>query len=537
MESIRLKSLHLTVFEFLDTLTTLVCYLLVALTFGEILGGWLRERDRYRVELLLNVAVLVGILLGRAQVAVISAQWPIAGAVFTLVFLLQPVLLLLLVRRFRRVAPSLWAITSAAGTIGTAISMWAPFADTVAWRLAVCAYFALALSGIGYLFYAEAVRVFGAAAMRLRFAAAGTWLHAIIAIIFAISIAEPATEPTATIVRKTLGVTMFGVYYVGLVGPRRLVAFWTHRELYRYLRLISSHRPDQLADEVPADLARAAAHSVVSAASAVMLFTDESSHSLTAHTVGPSALRGITVPFGAGLVTDAIRQGTPLIGRSDDCEPGLSEAASAAGRTVAIVPIASPDHSWGALVVVQRTGSLFPEDDLRVLTALCAHSASALAQARALHVEFERLRREAAALRQSRSTPPRPTPPPALSLGDRPRVLAVEDEEGVRDYLLALLTREGYRVTLATGYDDALSAAAIADPFDLVVTDVMMPDGSGPALVDALRLRQPTLPAIFISGISREEFETMAPGEERNFLQKPFEGARLVGRIESLLQR
>jgi hypothetical protein len=200
MESIRLKSLHLTVFDFLDTLTTIVCYLLVALTFGEILGGWLRERDRYRVELLLNVAVLVGILLGRTQVAVISAQWPIAGAVFTLVFLLQPVLLLLLVRRFRRVAPSLWAITVAAGTIGTAISMWAPFADTLTWRLAVCAYFAMALSGIGYLFYAEAVRVFGAAAMRLRFAAAGTWLHAIIAIIFAISIAEPFTEPTATIV-------------------------------------------------------------------------------------------------------------------------------------------------------------------------------------------------------------------------------------------------------------------------------------------------------------------------------------------------
>ena len=124
---------------------------------------------------------------------------------------------------------------------------------------------------------AEAVRVFGAAAMRLRFAAAGTWLHAIIAIIFAISIAEPFTEPTATIVSKTLGVTMFGFYYVGLVGPRRLVAVWTHRELYRYLRLISSHRPDQLADEVPADLARAAAHSVVSAASAVMLTHSSSS--------------------------------------------------------------------------------------------------------------------------------------------------------------------------------------------------------------------------------------------------------------------
>lgn len=118
----------------------------------------------------------------------------------------------------------------------------------------------------------------------------------------------------------------------------------------------------------------------------------------------------------------------------------------------------------------------------------------------------------------------------------RLRVLAVEDEEGIRDFLRALLSREGYRVTLATGHDDALSRAA-ESPFDLIVTDVNMPDGSGPALVKALRRRQPRLPAVFISGISKTEFAEMAPGEERNFLQKPFEGARLVGRIEALVQR
>lgn len=58
----------------------------------------------------------------------------------------------------------------------------------------------------------------------------------------------------------------------------------------------------------------------------------------------------------------------------------------------------------------------------------------------------------------------------------RRRILAVEDEEGVRDYLRALLSREGYRVTLATGHDDALARAA-ESPFDLLVTDVNMPDG------------------------------------------------------------
>jgi DNA-binding response OmpR family regulator len=118
----------------------------------------------------------------------------------------------------------------------------------------------------------------------------------------------------------------------------------------------------------------------------------------------------------------------------------------------------------------------------------------------------------------------------------RLRILAVEDEEGVRDFLRALLSREGYRVTLAGGHDEALELAE-STSFDLVVTDVNMPDGSGPDLIRTLRRRTPGLPAVFISGISRDEFEMMAPGEGRNFIQKPFEGARLVGRIEAMLER
>jgi DNA-binding response OmpR family regulator len=119
------------------------------------------------------------------------------------------------------------------------------------------------------------------------------------------------------------------------------------------------------------------------------------------------------------------------------------------------------------------------------------------------------------------------------------RVLVVEDSLTQAQKLRFALEDTGVEVEVARSGEAALATLeeTSAWAFDLVVTDVNMPDGSGADLVKALRRRQPYLPAVFISGISKDEFAEMAPGEERNFLQKPFEGARLVGRIETLLQR
>jgi len=539
-ESIR-YSVRRFVLAFADTLTTITSYVLAALAAAEVAGRWWRERDRYRADLLLNVSVLIAILLGQSQVHAIAADSAMDGAAFTLLFLSQPVLLLRLVHRFHPVARWQWLAAVAAALAGAAVAWLVPVEYAAVWRLILCGYFALALSGIARVFDAEATRAYGAGAMRLRSAALGSWLHASIALAFAVAIVLPDAAPVAALVRKTLSVGMFALYYVGFIGPRLLTTLWTHRELYRYLRVMSERPPDERARATPGDLANAAAHSVPCTASAVLLFDDEAPDTLVSFTVGPSPLRGVTVPFGQGLVTDAIRRGVTLTGAPADCDPALADAVARAGSAVTVVPIASPDRVWGALLVVQRTGSLFPDLDQRTLTELCRHAAASLANARLVTMELDRLRRDAAALRAERQPNPRvdAQTPASTAMPDaegRLRILAVEDEEGVRDYLRALLSREGYRVTLATGHDDALARAA-ESPFDLVVTDVNMPDGSGADLVKALRRRQPYLPAVFISGISKDEFAEMAPGEERNFLQKPFEGARLLGRIETLLQR
>ena len=59
------------------------------------------------------------------------------------------------------------------------------------------------------------------------------------------------------------------------------------------------------------------------------------------------------------------------------------------------------------------------------------------------------------------------------------RILVVDDEAGVRETLTVLFRRAGHEVTSAGGVRAALETIQKADPFDVVITDLSMPDGSG----------------------------------------------------------
>jgi PAS domain S-box-containing protein len=116
--------------------------------------------------------------------------------------------------------------------------------------------------------------------------------------------------------------------------------------------------------------------------------------------------------------------------------------------------------------------------------------------------------------------------------GHGERVLVVEDEEGVRRVAERLLSEHGYEVVAASGADEALRMAAAAD-LDLVLTDVVMPGMSGPALVKRLREDRERLPAIFMSGY------TDRPGalpRDAAFLSKPFSRRHLLEHVASALE-
>jgi len=134
------------------------------------------------------------------------------------------------------------------------------------------------------------------------------------------------------------------------------------------------------------------------------------------------------------------------------------------------------------------------------------------------------------------STPP---PRPPLPTATDRRILIVEDNEAVRVVLSLAFQDAGQELYLACGGEEALEIwREHADLIDAVVTDVIMPNIGGPALVEALRRDRPELPVVYISGYAADRVGEEAMKDPNTaFMQKPFDLRRLVARVAELLQQ
>ncbi|MDG6103586.1 response regulator [Dactylosporangium aurantiacum] len=117
-------------------------------------------------------------------------------------------------------------------------------------------------------------------------------------------------------------------------------------------------------------------------------------------------------------------------------------------------------------------------------------------------------------------------------------ILVVEDDGDVRDIVVRILTRAGYRVTAP-----ASAAAAIdlcADPaftVDALLTDVIMPDIAGPQLAVAARLLRPQLPVLYMSGYTAGNLPGGRTLTDDPLLRKPFTAAELLQQLQQALRR
>jgi len=115
------------------------------------------------------------------------------------------------------------------------------------------------------------------------------------------------------------------------------------------------------------------------------------------------------------------------------------------------------------------------------------------------------------------------------------RVLLVEDEDMVRKVLSRMLAARGLQVHAAASGAEAMALfdAPGQEPFDLLVTDLMMPDGGGLAVARALNDKHPGLKVLFVSGYSSAETDGWEP-EQYRFLTKPFGSSELARVIDEL---
>ena len=133
----------------------------------------------------------------------------------------------------------------------------------------------------------------------------------------------------------------------------------------------------------------------------------------------------------------------------------------------------------------------------------------------------------------------RPPAPERSLVTGRENVLVVEDEQAVRILISSLLRQQGYDVLEASDGDEALRAVEqVPSAIHLLIADLVMPRLGGHELAHRLRIQQPQVKVLYMSGYSDDTLlrqEGLPSGAD--FLQKPFTPEALAGKVRKVLDK
>ena len=121
------------------------------------------------------------------------------------------------------------------------------------------------------------------------------------------------------------------------------------------------------------------------------------------------------------------------------------------------------------------------------------------------------------------------------------RILVTDDYECALDSTSRILVKRGYQVDRANNgmiaFHKILGAHKKQQQYDLLVTDLMMPEMSGLELIDSTKRLNVNLPVLIITAYrdKRMNVELRKRGFERNVLEKPFSSRELIQAVAGLL--
>jgi DNA-binding NtrC family response regulator len=113
------------------------------------------------------------------------------------------------------------------------------------------------------------------------------------------------------------------------------------------------------------------------------------------------------------------------------------------------------------------------------------------------------------------------------------RILLVDDDDDVRDFTAMVLEEAGYDVRTTSRADAALKLLVSGEPFDLLITDVVMPGWDGTELAERVKTVRPDLKVLFITGYTRHISHDRLVGAE--VLDKPFQRDKLLHAVRHML--
>jgi two-component system, cell cycle response regulator CpdR len=116
-----------------------------------------------------------------------------------------------------------------------------------------------------------------------------------------------------------------------------------------------------------------------------------------------------------------------------------------------------------------------------------------------------------------------------------PRILLAEDDSSMREYLQRALTRVGYEVDAVGCGTEALPLLEAAR-YDLLLTDIVMPEMDGIELAQKASAGDPEIRVMFITGFAAVALQAGRAAPEAKLLSKPFHLKDLVMEVDRLFQ-
>src|SRR5688500_15708320 len=118
------------------------------------------------------------------------------------------------------------------------------------------------------------------------------------------------------------------------------------------------------------------------------------------------------------------------------------------------------------------------------------------------------------------------------------RILVVDDEAGIREMLHVLLKRHGYDVETADGQRRAAELLKLKSAFDVVITDLAMPDGSGMGVLAEARRSDDSTQVIMITAYATTSQAVQAMREGAyDYIKKPFKNDELLAVVEKAAEK
>ena len=141
------------------------------------------------------------------------------------------------------------------------------------------------------------------------------------------------------------------------------------------------------------------------------------------------------------------------------------------------------------------------------------------------------------ATKSKRVTEPQELSSEIKELRGHEHILLVEDEVSVREFTQNALESLGYRVAVAENGIEALTIIRSGKTFDLLISDLIMPEMNGQELAQELKRSNISIPVLFISGYTFEHLQKEGRLEDDiNFLKKPFTIKNLAQKIKTILK-